>query len=461
LEARAGLSTDVPANLATEHRQLRDRLAFRTTALLALGPTSPARAAVQADVSALERRFETLDADIRTRDARYAALINPTPRTAAELRALVPSGTTVVQFLLGHDASFAFVVDATRVRVRELGPGPLIEHAARELAARVSQSGAREAQAGATLAASALAARILTPLADLLGSGRLAIVPDGALQYVPFAMLPHPRRNRPLVVDHDLVTLPSLSALVELRAATSARPVATRSGLVLGDPVLSADDGRVRGAAGLRAPSAPDQVARAARGAGLASIGRLPHTRREAESIAALVGNTTVALDFDASRDRLLSDDVRQYRLIHLASHGLIDSRQPALSGVVLSLVDDAGAPRPGFVGLRDIYGLRLSADLVVLSACRTALGTEVRGEGLIGLTRGFMYAGAPRVVASLWDVRDDSTAIFMQAFYRAYIRDRVPAASALRRAQLQLRQDPRFAAPYHWAGFVLHGDWR
>jgi CHAT domain-containing protein len=198
------------------------------------------------------------------------------------------------------------------------------------------------------------------------------------------------------------------------------------------------------------------------RAGGLDDLARLPFTRREAAAIAALAGpSASIALDFDASRERLLAADLRDYSVLHLATHGLVDSRDASLSGLVLSLVDATGNARPGFVGLRDIYQLRLGADLVVLSACRTALGTDAGGEGLIGFTRGFMHAGAPRVVASLWDVQDDSTAAFMEAFYRRLLRDRLPAATALRRAQLDLKGQPRFAAPYHWAGFVIHGDWR
>ena len=190
---------------------------------------------------------------------------------------------------------------------------------------------------------------------------------------------------------------------------------------------------------------------------------RLPGSRLEAESIAALAppGQSMVALDFDASRALALGDRLSRYRAVHFATHGVIDAEHPALSGLALSMVDREGRPQEGFLHLHDIYNLRLNADLVVLSGCRTALGQEVRGEGLIGLTRGFLYAGAPRVVASLWRVEDQATAALMTRFYRGLWVEGLRPAAALRAAQLSLRQERRWRDPYYWAGFILEGDWK
>ena len=156
-----------------------------------------------------------------------------------------------------------------------------------------------------------------------------------------------------------------------------------------------------------------------------------------------------------------MSDELSRYRIVHFSTHGLLDSRHPELSGLVLSLVDETGRPQEGFLRLHEIYTLRLNADLVVLSACQTGLGKEVRGEGLIGLVRGFMYAGAPRVIATLWDVSDDATAELMRRFYAGMIGDGMAPAAALRAAQVWMSQHPRWNAPYYWAGFVLQGEWR
>jgi CHAT domain-containing protein len=196
--------------------------------------------------------------------------------------------------------------------------------------------------------------------------------------------------------------------------------------------------------------------------AGLPRLERLPASRREAESIAALApaGASFTALDFRASRPTALSKDVAGARIIHFASHGLLNSRQPELSGIVLSLVDERGEPVQGFLHTRDVYGMDLAAELVVLSACQTALGKEVRGEGLVGLARGFMFAGTPKIVASLWKVPDTATAEFMARFYRGMLREGLAPAAALSAAQRSFRGDELWSAPYYWAAFTLQGEW-
>jgi CHAT domain-containing protein len=189
----------------------------------------------------------------------------------------------------------------------------------------------------------------------------------------------------------------------------------------------------------------------------------LPFSRLEALAVAAHAAPSSLlqATDFDASVEVATSGRLSDYRIVHLATHGLINTSRPELSGLALSLVDREGRSRDGFLRLNTIYNLRLSADLVVLSACQTALGKEVAGEGLIGLTRGFMHAGARRVLASLWQVNDAATAELMKHFYTGLLQQRLSAAAALRQAQRRMAADPRWSAPYFWAGFVLQGDWQ
>jgi CHAT domain-containing protein len=201
---------------------------------------------------------------------------------------------------------------------------------------------------------------------------------------------------------------------------------------------------------------------RSADESGPGSFDRLPGTRREAQQILALAGasRSFQAFDFDASQAAALSPQLADYRIIHFATHGILDSRHPELSGLLLSMVDPAGKPIDGFLQTHDIYSMKLRGDLVVLSACQTALGTEIAGEGLVGLPRGFMYAGAPRVVASLWRVPDGPTAELMRQFYGNILGKGLPAAAALREAGLSLRRQPRWASPYCWAAFILQGEW-
>jgi CHAT domain-containing protein len=201
----------------------------------------------------------------------------------------------------------------------------------------------------------------------------------------------------------------------------------------------------------------------AAKESGVDRLVRLPFTREEALAIVSRAGSSKnmQALDFDASRETATSPDLARFRVVHFATHALLNTRHPELSGIVLSLVDERGRPQDGFLRLHDVFNLRLNAQLVVLSACQTALGTDVRGEGLIGLTRGFMHAGSSAVMASLWNIRDEATAKLMERFYDALLRKGLTPAAALRQAQLWMREQPRWRPPAYWAGFVLQGDWR
>jgi CHAT domain-containing protein len=196
---------------------------------------------------------------------------------------------------------------------------------------------------------------------------------------------------------------------------------------------------------------------------GRVSLDRLIYTRKEADAVMATIppGKGFQALDFDATRATSMSGILKKYRIVHFATHGLLNNRHPELSGLVLSLVNKQGKRQDGFLKLQDIYQLKIPADLVVLSGCDTGLGEEINGEGLIGLTRGFMYAGASRVVASLWSVSDMATANLMGKFYESMERDGMRPAAALRSAQIQMWAQQQWRDPYFWAAFQLQGDWR
>jgi CHAT domain-containing protein len=315
----------------------------------------------------------------------------------------------------------------------------------------------------------------------LVEARRLLIVADGSLQYIPFAALPMPKRStasgQRLLSQYEVVNLPSASLLVMLRQHSRATNQARNSIAIIGDPVFSRDDPRVIG--GLQpqpvafaasrstvGSSAEDDDTRSSLDDDTSTRGlrltRLIHSREEAEAIASagLKDRLLMALDFDANRTTALDPKVAHSRIIHFATHGVFDSKNPAMSGLVLSLVNKQGKPQPGFLGLDEIYSLRLSADLVVASACETALGEEIDGEGLVGLTWGFIYAGAKSVVASLWRVNDASTAELMRVFYTGMERQRLSPADALRRAQLAISLRPEWASPYYWAGFVIEGEY-
>ncbi|MGA9997424.1 MAG: CHAT domain-containing tetratricopeptide repeat protein, partial [Pyrinomonadaceae bacterium] len=326
-----------------------------------------------------------------------------------------------------------------------------------------------------------LSRMVLGPVASQLGSKRLVIVADGALQYIPFEALSVPVTQSatdtpayiPLLSQHEIVYQPSASTLALLRAAP--RHNTTKTLAVIADPVFDSNDKRVRasikGRSNVAGPiSLPGELRRALRDVGDVGAGevgfkldRLEYSAKEANAIiaAAPPGSWMKAVDFKANRAVAKSQDLKQFSIVHFATHSLLNDRHPELSGIVLSMVNEKGQPEDGYLRLGDIYNLDLPVDLVVLSACRTGIGKQVRGEGLIGLTRGFMYAGTPRVVASLWKVDDEATSELMRRFYRLMLEQKLPAAAALRKAKLEMMARTEWHNPYHWAGFVLQGDWQ
>ena len=384
---------------------------------------------------------------------------------------------------------------------------------AAERQARVAAADAEYLRRAATLSQI-----LLGPVATQLGpqgKRRVLIVSDGALNYLPFAALPIPDRDTergrrgdaaingnpsdlrvsqsprlpvsavPLAVEHEIVSLPSASTLGALRVEMAGRKLASKTLAVLADPVFERDDerlkrGRIVGGSPIRSIesgietteiySAGVRLQVAARNSpqnsggtdGVSRIHRLPFTRREAEEILSLVpeAERMRALDFDASRITAVSPELGRYRFVHFGTHGLLDSAHPELSGIVLSMFDRQGRPQDGYLRVHEIFNLKLPVELIVLSGCRTGLGKEIKGEGLVGLTRGFMYAGAARIVVSLWDVSDEASAGLMVQFYKGVLgKERSSPASALRTAQIALWKDGRWRHPYFWAAFVLQGE--
>jgi CHAT domain-containing protein len=271
----------------------------------------------------------------------------------------------------------------------------------------------------------------------------------------------------PLIFDHEIINLPSATAFAVARQNLLNRKPAAKAVAVIADPVFSTNDARLRAQSQTKAAAETDGtriIEHLPAGAkGQLSIPRLPFTRQEAEEILAVApsGQNLKALGFKANRSIATSAELSEYRYVHFATHGYLDTTRASLSAIVLSLVDQAGNPQDGFLRAHDIYNLNLPAELVVLSACETGLGKDIRGEGLDGLTRGFMYAGARRVIVSLWNVNDKATAALMQRLYTGMLRSNKTPAAALRTAQIQMLRTREWRSPYYWAAFMMQGEWK
>jgi tetratricopeptide (TPR) repeat protein len=500
-EANADIRQGIDPLFLQREREIQRRLnaSAQKQMLLLSTPHSETQAnAIAEEIETLIKSLEKVETEIRQTSPRYAALMQPQPLTLKAIQTTVLDGDTLLlEYSLGEERSYLWLVTSNSITSHELPKRSEIETAARRYYELLNARNLRvkgetnpqreqrieQADGEMPLAAESLSRMVLAPVAGRLGNKRLIIVADGALHFVPFGVLPvvsvgaasdssRPRRvTRPLILDHEIVNLPSASTLAVVRKEVAGRQIVPKSLVALADPVFMKNDERVKAA---NKPAAGDEnnedrqlVKAAAEDTGVANEGlyvpRLPGTRKEAEQIVAMVPamDRRLALDFAASRDTVTSPELGQYRYVHFSTHGFLNSVHPELSGVVFSLVNERGEAQDGFLRAHELFNLKLSAEVVVLSACQTGVGKTIRGEGLVSLTRGFMYAGAPRVVVSLWAVSDWGTTELMVRFYQGMLKEGMRPAAALRAAQMSLMNDKRFASPYYWAPFTLQGEWR
>jgi CHAT domain-containing protein len=269
----------------------------------------------------------------------------------------------------------------------------------------------------------------------------------------------HNANGPPLIALHEIANATSLRILAA-EAKSALRLPPKKEVAILADPVFSVHDSRVsRNSAPKESADSPEGLRLALRDVGFsAELPRLYGTRKEAKAIASLAprGSALLALGFQASLETALSAKLANYRIWHFATHGLIDQASPDLSGLVFSLVDSKGHPIPGYLKIQDIFDLSVDPELVVLSACNSGFGEQVEGEGTVGVSYAFLHAGAKQVISTLWSVEDEASGELMAKFYRGLLRDHLPAAGALRKAQIAVLSRERVSHPFYWAGYLL-----
>ncbi|HKR11567.1 MAG TPA: CHAT domain-containing tetratricopeptide repeat protein [Pyrinomonadaceae bacterium] len=480
-EASAQIRQGVDSTLLEQEQVLQQKLsalAIQKMRLLADRATPAELEVVAGEIQALTTSYRELETRIKQQSPRYANLVQPQPLSLARIQAELSDDTILLEYTLGAERSYLWAITKNSLTAYPLKARDEIEHlvtsVCKLLIARQTMNesdpniyGDQVAKADAEYwqQAGRLSDMLLGPVADAIKGRTIIVVADGAIHYLPFAALPAPgtaipqgsAEAIPLIVEHEIVSLPSASILATIRQTS--RPGFNEDKLIaiVADPVFSADDPRV-------SKSAPVPSPPLSRFSESIPLSRLPATKDEAQSIMAIVpsGASMVAMGFDADRKLALSNELGQYRIVHLATHGVVDVESPEMSGIVLSMVDHDGNAKPGLMQLHDIYNMNLSnSELVVLSACDTALGKEVRGEGLVGLSRGFIYAGASSVVATLWKVDDSATRQLMTQFYKGLFEEGLTTSAALRKAKLSMWQQPRYRAPFYWAAFQLQGEYQ
>jgi CHAT domain-containing protein/tetratricopeptide (TPR) repeat protein len=399
------------------------------------------------------------------------------PNLAELQRRLLDENTMLLEYWIEPGSGWLWSVTKQAFSVHRLSSEPQIEslavHLRNALTARdqaidgesAPEKEVRFARADAESArlSQSLSEALLEPVKEMLGKKRIVIVSHGALQYLPFAILPDPHRqdHAPMIIDHEIVNWPSATMVALREPLGRTNRDSMHSLAILADPVFTAMDPRVPGH---HIEPVPERVAQITRAAGFSSekgLPRLLFSRREQIRLVSIAppGSVLALRDFDATRQVALSGRLSEYRIWHFASHAVFND-DPEFSGVILSLVDREGRPLDGLLRLRDLLELSVPAELVVLSACQTSLGHDYRAAGNIGITSGFLRAGARQVLSTTWSMDDEVMNEFMSTFYEVMLGpSKLRPAAALGVAQRAVRAQPRWHSPYYWGGFVLHGQ--
>ncbi len=501
-QANAKISKNVDPKLIAEEQELRLKRQAQEKILAKLvnQPQPPQDSIKQTEtqIQNIINQQKALKAKIRAQNPERDKITNPEPLKLPQIQQQLDKDSVLLQYSLGKERSYLWLVTPTSLTSYELPKGDEIEKIAKNFHTALSK------RSNAIDSAQALSKIILAPVKDKLAGKRLVIVADGVLQQIPFAALADPNKSQnpkstqtsqetnnqinpragieiqpvinpgggkntnyqPLMLNHEIVNLPSASTIATQREKTANRKIAAKKIAILADPIYSANDKQVTGKVENRSIELElerSALQRSAKSLNRKYWKRLPGTAEEAEAILKLVPSKSSlsAFRFDANYNWATSKNLNQYQILHFATHGFVNPDQPELSGIVLSLVNKDGKQIPGYLRLADLFEQDYPAELIVLSACETGLGKNVSGEGLVGLTRGLMYAGAARVALSLWQVDDKGTSVLMQEFYKQMLQENKNPTQALRAAQRKLWSNPEWRNPYYWAAFTVQGEWR
>ena len=463
-----------------EIRVLLNVKADKLTDLLSQNADKAETEKISNEINEFEHELEEIKARLKQQSPIYSAIKNPAPFDVAEFQnTILDENTLLLEFAFGKEESYLWLVSKTEVNSYVLPPREQIEakiQKLRELLASRQMIKGEEIEAYQARIVQAeneywqtakqLSDELFGQAADKLEKKRLIIVPDGKLNYFPVSALPLPNSetDEPILLSNEVVYEPSASTLSILAKSQNQASGATKNLLVFSDPVFTKEDSRISTKNGAESSNAETASAESFRFVeSLNSLPRLTASKTEADSIVDILGRSSADnySGFAANREQLLNANAADYKILHFATHGLIDEQRPELSGIVLSRFNETGQKLDEFVRLNDIYGMNLNSDLVVLSACETGIGKEVRGEGLQSLNNAFLQVGAKTVMSSLWKVEDNATLELMKNFYQALANERITPSKALQQAQIKMWQSGRYKSPFYWAAFTVQGNFR
>ena len=483
-------TANVAPELQKSEKELRSKLNLKANALTDALSNSADKATIdkiEREIEEVSAQYEQINFKLGNADSRFALFNQPREFDLRRFQnEILDDKTILLEFDFGQKRSFLWAVSPDKIETIELPAQADFDERINRLLELLSDRQHRSAEdvaefqkriaeqdAKFQIKAQELSDILLGAAAEKIKGKRLLVVPDGGLHYLPLAALPAPAvfgKNSPLVAENEIIYQPSAATLLLLQENFQSSNLPDKTMLVFADPVFSIQDERIaaKGANQTNAKDStlsiilPSELFRSGE-TGNSILPRLTASQTEATTIAQLAdwNQATIISGAAANRERVFQSDIGQYKIVHFAAHGVLNEEKPEFSGIVLSLFDENGEPREGFLRLHDIYSLRLASDLVVLSACQSGVGKEIKGEGAVSLTRGFLQAGSKSVLSSLWKVEDVATAELMRHFYEALLKERLAPSAALRQAQLKMSENPRWRSPFYWAAFTLQGEYR
>ncbi len=481
--SEANFTKDADAETVKREKEIRVLLnakADKLTDLLSSNAAKSETDKLDREINELNNELENIKADLKQKSPVYSAIKNPAPFDVAEFqRDVLDDDSLLLEFSLGKDESYLWLVGKNELSSYVLPPRVEIETRVEKLRELIAsrtmkpdeaiedyQKRIADAESEYQTESRELSNQLFGQIGDKFSGKRLIIVPDGKLHYFPAAALPLPNSadDTPILLTNETIYEPSAAMLALLMRNGQKPSAATKNLLIFSDPIFSNQDARISNAnSSTQNEIGTVQTDKFRFAESLTSLARLNGSKDESDSIIEIVGesDSTALSGAAATREKALDASIGDYKFIHFATHGLIKEDHPELSGIVLSQVDNNGQTVNGVVRLQDIYAMNLSADVVVLSACSTGIGKEVKGEGLMSLNNAFLQSGAKSVVASLWKVEDNATRELMKNFYSAMTNDKFTPPQALRQAQIKLRQNSNYKSPFYWAAFTVQGDFK
>ncbi len=478
-----------------QERELKQLIGDKTARLVKLNIVESSIIEVkeaEKEIESLSKELKECQAQIEQTNPTYAEFSHPRAFDIKTIQQqILDENTVILNYSIGTDNSYLWFISQSEVKSFTLPKRSEIESLtnywrelmiARSLLAKGKSVGSRPmtlelADNEYPKIASQLSKILLSPVADLLGKKRLVLVLDGSLQYIPFNALPEPNKgsDEPLLVNHEIISLPSIATISSIRRENKASKQASKEVLLIGDPIFSSNDTRVKSTKHNNKNTSESKdlansnllMKKSAQQVGVvglnSEIARLSISSDETKELSTFLGEGKVkqVLGADANIKFLLEGKASQYQVIHFSTYSLVNSSNPELSGIMLSLTDEQGNIQDGFLQAYKVFNLNLPVDLITLSACEANVGKNAQAEGLLGMTRGFIYAGASRVMVSLWNVNDTANTELMKKFYQKTLKEGQTPIAALRAAQLEMRQDEKYKNPFYWANFQLQGEWK